>query len=87
MTPYDFNDVLEIYGVDSPWKIKSADHHFINYSEGTITDKDDIKTLYDVIDENIQVLKLPTPNWVEKTNENENILKWNNLTKNNYILQ
>ena len=49
LTPYDFNDVLEIYGVDSPWKIKSADHHFINYSEGTITDKDDIKTLYDIL--------------------------------------
>lgn len=48
--------------------------------------KDDIKTLYDVIDENIQVVNLPTPNWVEKVNENETILKWNNLSKNNYIL-
>ena len=47
--------------------------------------KDDIKTLYDVIDENIQVVNLPTPNWVEKVNENETVLKWNNLSKNNYI--
>lgn len=47
--------------------------------------KNDIKTLYDVIDENIEVLNLPYPSWIEKTSEDENVLKWNALSKNNYI--
>ncbi len=47
--------------------------------------KNDIKTLYDVIDENIEVLNLPYPNWIEKSQEDDNVLKWNNLSKNNYI--
>ncbi len=47
--------------------------------------KDDIRILYDIIDENIELLNLPYPTWVEKTIEDNNILKNNNLTKNNYI--
>ena len=47
--------------------------------------KNDIITLYDVIDENIETINLPYPNWIEKTKADENILKWNHLTKNNYI--
>jgi len=47
--------------------------------------KNDIKTLYDVIDENIEVLNLPYPSWIEKVKEDENVLKWNNLSKNNYV--
>lgn len=47
--------------------------------------KNDIITLYDIIDENIEVLNLPHPNWMEKVKEDDNVLKWNNLEKNNYI--
>ena len=47
--------------------------------------KNDIITLYNIIDENIEVINLPYPNWIEKTSKDDNILKWNNLTKNNYI--
>lgn len=48
--------------------------------------KSDIITIYDVIDENIDVINLPYPNWIEKVKEDENFLKWNNLSKNNYII-
>jgi len=47
--------------------------------------KADIVNLYDVIDENIEVVNLPYPNWIEKVQEDENFLKWNNLSKNNYV--
>lgn len=47
--------------------------------------KADIITLYDVIDENIEVINLPYPNWIEKVKIDETILKWNNLSKNNYV--
>ena len=47
--------------------------------------KNDIVTLYDVIDENIDVVNLPYPKWIEKVSFDETILKWNNLSKNNYI--
>jgi hypothetical protein len=45
--------------------------------------KADIKTLYDVIDENIDVINLPYPSWIEQVKEDETVLKWNNLSKNN----
>jgi len=48
--------------------------------------KNDIKTLYDIISDNIITIPLPTPNWVEKVNINDSILKENNLTKDSYIL-
>ncbi len=49
--------------------------------------KDDIRTLYNIIDENIQTQCLPYPNWIENINcDNENILKKNFLIKNGYIL-
>lgn len=47
--------------------------------------KNDIVTLYDVIEENIETINLPYPNWIEKVKPDENILRWNNLSKNNYI--
>lgn len=47
--------------------------------------KTDIITLYDVIDENIEVINMPYPNWIEKVSDDETVLKWNNLSKNNYI--
>ncbi|MBR5304229.1 MAG: glycosyltransferase family 4 protein [Candidatus Gastranaerophilales bacterium] len=47
--------------------------------------KNDIIALYDVIDENTEVINLPYPNWIEKTKEDKNFLKWNDLSKNNYI--
>lgn len=48
--------------------------------------KNDIKTLYDVIDENIAILPLPYPNWIEKVKEDKRILELNLLYKNSYIL-
>lgn len=47
--------------------------------------KSDIITLYDVIDENIEVINLPYPTWIEKIKPNENILKTHNLSKNNFV--
>ncbi|MBQ7287741.1 MAG: glycosyltransferase family 4 protein [Candidatus Gastranaerophilales bacterium] len=47
--------------------------------------KNDIMTLYDVIDENIEVVNLPCPTWVKQVKEDDSILKDNNLTKNNFI--
>jgi len=48
--------------------------------------KSDIKTLYDVIEENIFVIPLPCPSWVTKAKPREEILKKNNLAKKSYIL-
>ncbi len=48
--------------------------------------KEDIKTLYDVIDENIITIPLPCPSWLEKTVCDDKILKSNSLLKNNYVL-
>ncbi len=48
--------------------------------------KNDIKVLYDIIDENIEVISLPYPNWVKNSNENSEILKKHNLSKNSFIL-
>ncbi len=53
---------------------------------GTTLAKNDIKTLYDVIDENIEVLPMPYPNWIEKVKEDRRILDLNSLNKNSYIL-
>lgn len=47
--------------------------------------KNDISMLYDVIDENIEVINLPAPKWMEEVKDDETILKWNHLSKNNYI--
>lgn len=47
--------------------------------------KNDIKTLYDVIDENIIILNLPYPDWLIDAKDDETVLKENNLSKNNYI--
>ena len=47
--------------------------------------KNDIKTLYDVIDENIEVCPVPYPNWLLNTKEDEKFLVKNSLTKNSYI--
>ncbi len=48
--------------------------------------RNDIKTLYDVIEENIISIPLPYPKWIEYTKPDENILLKNNLSKNNFIL-
>lgn len=48
--------------------------------------KNDIQTLYDVIDENIAILPLPYPNWIESVKESKRILEINSLYKNSYIL-
>ena len=48
--------------------------------------KNDIKTLYDVIEENILSIPLPYPLWVEHTKFSNEILEKNNLSKNNFIL-
>lgn len=48
--------------------------------------KADIKTLYDVIDENIVSIPLPYPLWLEHVECNNEILSENNLSKNSYIL-
>lgn len=48
--------------------------------------KTDLITLYDVIDENIAILPLPCPNWVECYFEKQDTLSKFNLDKNNYII-
>ena len=48
--------------------------------------KEDIKTLYDVIDENIVTLDMPFPNWVKNISPDESVLDKYDLLKNNYIL-
>lgn len=48
--------------------------------------KEDIKTLYNVIDENIITTPLSYPNWITQAGENDKILRSNSLLKNNYIL-
>ncbi len=48
--------------------------------------KDDIKTLYDIIDENIITNCLPYPNWVKNIKNDDSILTKNSLVKNGYIL-
>lgn len=47
--------------------------------------KNDIKTLYDVIEENIITKNLPYPNWLEKAKPDNSILRNNFLEKNSYI--
>ena len=47
--------------------------------------KNDIKTLYNVIDEKIITLDLPCPNWVKNVSEDNLVLKNNGLFKNSYI--
>ena len=47
--------------------------------------KNDIKTLYDVIDEKITVISLPYPTWLDNSEDDIQILSDNNLSKNNYI--
>ena len=47
--------------------------------------KNDIKTLYDVIDENIMTMPLPYPNWLKNTKEDAEILQKYNLSKKSYI--
>ncbi len=48
--------------------------------------KNDIRTLYDIIEENIDVLSLPYPNWVKNSKQNDKILTKNDLSKNSFIL-
>ena len=48
--------------------------------------KNDITTLYDVIEENIISIPLPYPLWIEHTKIDNEILTKNNLSKNNFIL-
>jgi len=48
--------------------------------------RNDIKTLYDVIEENIISIPLPYPLWIEHTKFDDTILDENNLSKNNFIL-
>ena len=47
--------------------------------------KNDIKTIYNVIDEKIVKMSVPCPNWLKNTIDNDLILKSNGLTKNSYI--
>ena len=47
--------------------------------------KNDIKTLYNVIDEKIMVMSLPCPNWVKNVKSDDFILKSNGLIKNSYV--
>ncbi len=48
--------------------------------------KNDIRTLYDVIEENITTMPIPYPSWLKETNcDDEKILKENNIEKNSYI--
>ena len=47
--------------------------------------KNDIKTLYNVIDEKIITMDLPCPSWVKGVVEDDFVLKNNGLTKNSYI--
>ncbi len=48
--------------------------------------KNDIKTIYSVIDENIATMKLPCPNWVKNIKDDDRILISNYLQKNSYVL-
>ena len=48
--------------------------------------KTDIKTLYDIISDNIITSPIPCPDWVEKAKDDDNILKMNNLVKDGYII-
>lgn len=48
--------------------------------------KNDIKTLYDVISDNIITMPLAYPNWLEKAKGDGRILDKNDLTKNSYVL-
>ena len=48
--------------------------------------KDDIKTIYDVIDENITTIPLPLPAWVECDYSDDKILSKYNLQKNCFVL-
>ena len=65
-------------------------NNFLNSASKIITcnevAKNDIKTLYNVISDNITVSALPCPDWVENTKDETNILKENNLTKDSYIV-
>ena len=62
---------------------------FLTYASQIITCnnvvKNDIKTLYNVIDEKITVMSLPAPNWIKKVKSDDFILKANGLIKNSYI--
>jgi len=63
---------------------------FLTGASGIITcnevAKNDIKTIYDVIDENIFCVNLPYPNWIKHTKFNNNILNKNNLKEKSYII-
>ncbi len=48
--------------------------------------KNDIKTLYDVIDENIITMHLPYPKWIENVGEDKEFIKKHNLSKNGFVL-
>ena len=48
--------------------------------------KKDIRTLYNIIEDNIDVLPLPYPNWVKNSKQDDEILHKNNLSKNSFIL-
>jgi len=48
--------------------------------------KEDIRTIYDVIDENIITLPLPTPVWMEGAKDDIKFLQKNNLLNSSYIL-
>ena len=48
--------------------------------------KNDIKTLYDVIEENIVSIPLPYPKWIEHIKTDNSLLFKNNLSKNSYIV-
>ena len=50
------------------------------------TAKNDIRTLYDVISENITTIPLSYPNWIEKVKGDGRVLDRNDLSKNSYIL-
>ena len=63
---------------------------FLNGASKIITGnelaKNDIKTLYNIIDENIVSIPLPYPNWIEHVKTDNEILSKNHLSKNNFIL-
>lgn len=48
--------------------------------------KNDIKTLYNIIDENIITTPTPYPNWITNAKEDDAILKKHSLLKNSFIL-
>lgn len=47
--------------------------------------KNDIKTLYDIIDENIDIIPMPYPNWIKSAQSSDEVIKQYNLSKNSYI--